>query len=626
MAAYVYTIDPNFTTPAESLIETGWNTADSRADNAYNLAVSWLGSIASVDIPFTAVTSGFTAPAIGYTLSLPAAPTDPDVSFDPIPELDPLALAVIAPVVPADVPVFDGVVPTLQILDKPDALSATPPGDAPVVSDVTLPVSPVIVLPSDPLMELITIPDAPDILLPVWSSTAPDGSGIAVPTVNFAWNEDYYDSVLLDNTTSRLTTMLLGGTGLPPEIEQAIWDRGRAREDVIAKKATQEAYEEFASRGFALPTGALAGRVAEVWQKNREAGSTFSRDVAIKQAELEVENLRFAVKTGMELESQMMTYSGQYAARALEAAKTTVQVAIDIFNAQVALFNSRLQAYQTDAQVYGELIKAESLILEQYRTQIDAQKLIGEINMQAIQIYKTRIDALMASVDLYKAQLDGVKTAVEVDRVRIEGFRATVDAYKTLVDAKTSEYQAWSESIKGEVAKVSVYEAQARAFGSLVDAYRSGETVKIENMKSQVDASGLTVKAFEAEVAYLSEQIKAAIAKVDTNVKIYDGQSKIYSAQIGGESARVQALAEQTRLIIAAGSTDAELKLKAADLNVQQLLRIGQVEQEGRKASGMIAGQLAASSMSAFHLSGSVSSGWSTGVSNQLNENHQLTS
>lgn len=626
MSSYVYRINPNDNTAAQNIVEQGWSTADSRADSAYHLAASYLGTIASVDIPFTAVASGFTPPAIEYTLTLPDVPVAPDVTFPDFPALADPALDPVDPVVPGDVPVFTGEAPVVQILDKPDALAATPPGDAPTVADVTLPDSPTIVLPDTPIMELISLPTAPTIDLPTWAGVAPDGSTLTAPEVDFVWSEDYYDSDLLQSVTSRLTTMLAGGTGLPPSIEQAIWDRGRAREDVTAKKATQEAYEEFAARGFALPTGALAGRVAEVWQKNREATSALARDVAIKQAELEVENLRFSVETGLKLESQLMTYAGQYAQRALEAAKTAVEMSINIFNAKVALFNAQLQAYQTEAQVYAELIKAESLILEQYRTEIEAQKLIGDINMQAIQIYKTRIDALMSSVELYKAQLEGVKTAVDVDRVRIEGFRATVDAYKALVDAKTSEYQAWAESIKGEVAKVSIYEAQGRTFNSLVDAYRTGETVKIENMKSVISSNELLIKEFDAKVNYLSEQIKAATAQVETGVKVYDGQARVYASQVGGAEAGVRALAEQTRLSIAAGTADAELKLKAADLNIQQLLRIGTVEQEGRKAAGAIAGQLAASSMSAFNLSAGLSQSWSSGVNNALNESHSLTS
>ncbi|MHB1100500.1 MAG: hypothetical protein ACYCZR_13190, partial [Burkholderiales bacterium] len=483
MGTYVDKVPVGIGEGVYNMANTGWHVADSRAASAIALAQDFIQEMGAFSIPFTAVASGFTAPAIGYTLSLPQAPDAPNISFPAISALDPLALDSIGSVEPGIAPAFNVTAPVVQILDKPTPLAATAPGSAPTIADVTLPSAPAIVLPDAPIMELLSIPAAPTLSLPNWTGVAPDGSGLVTPTTGLVWSEAYYDSTLLQDATSRLTTMLLGGTGLPPAIEQAIWDRGRAREDVIARKATQEAYEEFSSRGFSLPPGALAGRVSEVWQKNREAASSLSRDIAVKQAELEIDNLKFAVSTGIQLEGQMMTYSGQYAQRALDAAKITVQVALDIFNAQVALYNARLQAYQTEASVFRDLIQAESIKLEQYHTEIEAQKLIGDINMQAIQIYKTRSDALMIAVDLYKAQLEGVKTGVDVDRSRIDAFRATVDAYKSVVEAKTSEYQAWGQSIQGEVAKVGAYEAQARAFGTLVDAYRTGETVKIENMK-----------------------------------------------------------------------------------------------------------------------------------------------
>lgn len=625
MGTYVDKLNGNYQPTAETIAERGWGIASDRADSAFSTAQAFARTIGAVSVPFEAVTSGFTAPAIGYTLSLPQAPTAPDVSFPVIDALDPLALDTISAVTPGAVPAFTSAAPVVQILDKPSALSVTQPGAAPTIADVVMPDAPAVVFPDDPLLELIHLPALPSISLPTFTGMAP-GDSLTTPTTGFVWSEDYYDSALLNDATSRLTTMMLGGTGLPAAIEQAIWDRSRAREDVIARKATQEAYEEFSSRGFSLPPGALAGRVSEVWQKNREAASTVSRDIAVKQAELEIDNMKFAVSTGIQLEGQMMTYAGQYAARALDAAKTTVQVALDIFNAQIALYNARLQAYQTEASVYKELIQAESIKLDQYRTEIEAQKLVGDINMQAIQIYSERIKALMAAVDLYKAQLDGVKTGVDVDRARIDGFRATVDAYKAMVESKSSEYQAWGQSIQGEVAKVSAYEAQARAFGTLVDAYKTGETVKIENMRAQISGNEMKVKAFGAEVDYLSEQIKAGIAQVDTGVKIYDGQARVYGAQIGGEQARVQALAEQTRLIMAAGSTEAEMNLKAADINIQQLLRIVQVELEGRKAAAAVAGQLAASAMSSFNLGASVSSSWDRSIGNSLSESHSLTS
>ena len=79
--------------------------------------------------------------------------------------------------------------------------------------------------------------------------------------------------------------------------------------------------------------------------------------------------------------------------------------------------------------------RLQGLGIEGLTVNRSCQKLIGDINLQAIQIYKTRSEALMVAVELYKAQLDGVKTGVDVDRARIEGFRETVNAYKAMVEA-----------------------------------------------------------------------------------------------------------------------------------------------------------------------------------------------
>lgn len=621
MGNYVDTLNGG-KSEADVIVNRGWNAASNHANTAFNTAQSFIRTASSFNIPFEAAQSGFTAPDIDYSISIPQPPKDINVEFPKIKELSKPTLNNINPLTQGAVPVFSVQPPTIQILNKPSALNAPNIGPAPTITDVTLPDSPAIKLPDKPLMELIKLPKLPDINLPTFSGVAPDGSGLSTPNVGFVWNEDRYDSVLLQDVTNRLTTMLLGGTGLPANIEQAIWDRSRAREDVIARKATQEAYEEFSSRGFSIPPGALSGRISEVQQKNHESVSALSRDIVIKQAELEIDNLKFSVSAGIQLESQMMAYAGQYAARALDAAKITAQVAVDIFNTQVALYNARLQGYQTEASVFKDLIQAESIKLDQYRAEIDAQKLIGDINLQATQIYKTRSEALMAAVDLYKAQMEGVKTKVDVDRARLEGFRATVDAYRTEVEAKSSEYQAWAQSIQGEAAKVSMYEAHARAYGSIVDAYKTGEMVKIENMRAQISVNEMMVKEFSAEVDYLSEQIKAGVAQTNSVASAYEGKARVYSSQVGSEQARVQAIAEKIRLTIAAGTSDAELKLKAAEVNIQQLLRILALEQEGQKAAGSVAGQLAASAMSSFNLSAGVSSSWGRSISNSLNESH----
>lgn len=58
--------------------------------------------------------------------------------------------------------------------------------------------------------------------------------------------------------------------------------------------------------GFPLPTGALAGMLADSRREYHDKLSSLSRDVAIKQAELAQENLRHAIDTAVSLETQLM--------------------------------------------------------------------------------------------------------------------------------------------------------------------------------------------------------------------------------------------------------------------------------------------------------------------------------
>lgn len=91
------------------------------------------------------------------------------------------------------------------------------------------------------------------------------------------------------------TTITAGGTGIPTAVESAIWERSRNRELKEAARIKSEATEAFASRGFSLPSGVLYVQLAMIDQAASDKISTHARDVAIKQIEIQVENIRFAV-------------------------------------------------------------------------------------------------------------------------------------------------------------------------------------------------------------------------------------------------------------------------------------------------------------------------------------------
>lgn len=87
-----------------------------------------------------------------------------------------------------------------------------------------------------------------------------------------------------------------GGTGLPPAIEQAIYDRARSR--IVAEQLSQEGqlYDTFASRGFSMPQGALLAGIERLRDQSLVRVAESSKDIAIEAAKIEVDNLKFAIE------------------------------------------------------------------------------------------------------------------------------------------------------------------------------------------------------------------------------------------------------------------------------------------------------------------------------------------
>ena len=98
--------------------------------------------------------------------------------------------------------------------------------------------------------------------------------------------------------TKALTT---GGTGINPSIEAQIWARDRSRILREAERAEEEVISSWAARRYPLPPGAAAWQLANIRKDASDKIANASRDVAIKQAEIEVANAKFAVESAIKL-------------------------------------------------------------------------------------------------------------------------------------------------------------------------------------------------------------------------------------------------------------------------------------------------------------------------------------
>lgn len=152
-------------------------------------------------------------------------------------------------------------------------------------------------------------------------------------------------------------TIEFGGTGIPADIERQIWDRARSREEEQVEKAADDAANEWAGRGFSIPPGALVGAVNKARSDANSKISTLSRDTAIKNIEIEIENIRFAVEQGVKLRLGAIQSAVDY----VKAWFLVPQTAIDKAR---ALTETRYKFYANTAAYYNAIISAAELQLK----------------------------------------------------------------------------------------------------------------------------------------------------------------------------------------------------------------------------------------------------------------------
>jgi hypothetical protein len=200
----------------------------------------------------------------------------------------------------------------------------------------------------------------------------------------------------VDNTTNSQTEAWLqqalttGGTGIDPTLEAQYWENDRSRILAEANRASDEATAVWASRRFPLPPGALAGIVATINSKATEELSKSSRSIAIKQAEIELENVKFAVEQAIKLREVALSTASEYIKSLASSITVAQNLAVSQADAQNGLINAA-------ANFYNARINAKELFLKRDSAdaEFEQEKYKQDLNAD-IAVMQERVKAALA--------------------------------------------------------------------------------------------------------------------------------------------------------------------------------------------------------------------------------------
>lgn len=601
---------------ATNLVQDGWNNAKLYASTAVADSKSFLNALQAQATTVSSIgtlsgTLGTVSKTIGAYAApaVPALPSNSGFVAQTAP-VEPIFTAITV-LDPGTAPTFTATAPAVALPTVPAALSATAP-TAPSLPAIAIPTAPTVSLPVAPTLLGITVPTAALLSLPTFTQILP-GSPLAADYI-FSFADTAYTSTLLDALRTRLQEWVSGAaTGLAPAVEQALWERGRARETANASRKMKEAVRAFAMRGFAKPPGMLAVELAEATQAAQDAGSTLSRDISIKQAELEQENRKFAFEQAFKVEAELVTYQNQISQRAFDAAKHAQQVGIDIAQQNIARFTADVQAYSAKVDQWKGAIQSELTKLEKYRSDLEGQRLIGTMNDQAVQIYATRIAAAKTTIDIFKAQVDAVNAQAGINKTQIESFSAQVGAYAETVRAKAAEYDGYATRVRAEVSKVDVFKAQADAYRSQADGFKTLVDAKVAAKGMEIRLGrDVPLDLFKTRTEVYRSAVAAEASRVGAVVDVFDKQAQVYSSQVQGQVGRMGAEAEAYRSEVQYQQASADVKIEVAKANVAAMTQKIGLLIDATKAGAQVTAQMAASALSAVNLSGSISDSMNT--------------
>lgn len=513
------------------------------------------------------------------------------------------------------------VMPTMELPSAPSMAAIQVPDRPQIDTDIQLPEPPTLELPEMDDLKEIEIPTFEFPELPDFDGEPPNISEITVPDVFIEWNEPEYKSEVLDELTDYIKKGITeGGTGLPAPIEEALFNRARSRESKETSRAVQEAINDWSTRNFSMPPGMLVKQVATIREQGQLRASELNRDILIEASKMEIDQLRFLVQQGMALEQMTINIFNNVTNRLFEIARYNAESQINVFNAQITFFNAQNEAFSVLSSVYKTKLDGALAKLSAYKTAVDAQVAIGQVNEQYVQVYKAKMDAVLSNVEVYKALVQGASVRADVIKNQFDSYRADVQAYSEQINAEKVKVEAYEAQIRGESTKATLFDTQARAYASTIQGVQAKADVKGKQIQLKMEAARVWISKYQSDLEAYKAELQANLSGVQQNTAAFSAEVDAWRATAGMEVSQAEMQSRYADMNTRTNIAYAEMQLKEYETKMQKAIQEANIALESAKAMGQYTAQLAAGAMSAAHVSASISGSGSASTSSSRSE------
>lgn len=244
--------------------------------------------------------------------------------------------------------------------------------------------------------------------------------------------------------------------------------------------------------------------------------------------------------------------------------------------------------------------------LTAFKTAVDAQVAVGQINQQRVEVFRAKLNAVQASVEVFKSMMQGAQVRADVIKNQFDAYRADVQAFAEEVGAEKVKFDAYESQAKGETAKAGMLDAQARAFASTIQGLATKAEIRVKGSQLKLDAARVHIAKYLADVDGFKAELDASLKEVQYGTAVFQANVEGWKAKT---SANVAAAEVQSRFADMSARTNiafAEMQISQYQANINKAVQSAQIALEAAKAMGQYSAQLAAGAMSAMHVSAGV--------------------
>lgn len=212
-------------------------------------------------------------------------------------------------------------------------------------------------------------------------------------------NDAYDDAVawLVDTITN-------GGTGLNATIEAQIWQRARDRVITEGRRLNNQIVTGYAAKGHSLPQGSMLRKIEDARSDGYRNLSTASTDIAIKQVEIEIETIKFAITKAMEMR------------------QIAIGAAVDYIRALASLAPDAARIAELTSDAKAKMMAATA---DMYRARMSRDELV----------LRSKITELATATEIYRHKGD---MSIRSDTVDVQAVASAAEVYGRTASAALS--------------------------------------------------------------------------------------------------------------------------------------------------------------------------------------------